>query len=133
VLNRPPVCSAAAPSTDLLWPPNHEFIAVEMLSVTDPEGDTVAITIDSIYQDEPLDFPGSGNTSPDAKGAGTNTAEIRAERAGDGNGRVYHIGFTADDGHGGACSGEVLVSVPKSQGNKEVSVDDGPLFDSTAP
>ena len=48
-----------------------------------------------------------------------------------GNGRVYRISFTADDGNGGSCTGEVLVSVPKSQGKKGAAVDDGPLFDST--
>jgi hypothetical protein len=66
-------------------------------------------------------------------GVGASTAEVRPERAGSGNGRVYHITFTADDGHGGTCSSEVLVGVPKSQGKKGGPVDDGPLFDSTQP
>jgi hypothetical protein len=99
--------------------------------VTDPEGDAIAITIDSIFQDEPVDAPGSGNTSPDGQGVGTSVAEVRAERVGSGNGRVYHIYFTVDDGHGGTCSGEVLVGVPKSQGKKGAPVDDGALYDST--
>ena len=100
-----------------------------MLGVIHPEGNPIAITIDSILQDEPVDAPGSGRTSPDGRGVGTATAEVRAERVGSGNGRVYHIYFTADDGHGGTCSGEVLVGVPKSR--KGTPVDDGPLYDST--
>ena len=104
--------------------------AINVLGVTDPEGDAIAITIDSIFQDEEVDAPDSGNTGPDGQGAGTATAEVRAERVGEGgNGRVYHVGFTADDGHGGACSGEVLVGVPVSK--KDTPVDDGALFDST--
>jgi hypothetical protein len=54
---------------------------------------------------------------------------VRAERDGGGNGRVYHIDFTATDGHGGTCSGAVLVGVPQSESDS--AVDDGPLFDST--
>jgi hypothetical protein len=64
---------------------------------------------------------------------GTPTAEVRAERDGGGNGRVYHISFTADDGHGGTCSGEVLVGVPHDQGVEGDPADDGALYDSTIP
>ncbi len=87
--------------------------------------------IDSIFQDEAVDAPGSGNTSPDGRGVGTSTAEVRAERTAGGNGRVYHIIFTADDGNSGICSGEVLVGVPHDK--KDTPIDDGPLFDSTQP
>jgi len=130
VLNRPLVCSDAAPSIATLWPPNHRFVAIDVLGVTDPEGDPIVITIDSILQDEPVAAAGGGSTSPDGRGVGTATAEVRAERVGGGNDRVYHIYFTADDGHGGTCSGEVLVGVPKSK--ERTPVDDGPLYDSTA-
>jgi CSLREA domain-containing protein len=132
VLNQPPDCLNSSPSVDRLWPPNHKFTSIEITGVTDADGDTISITIDSIFQDEAVDAPGSGNTSPDGKGVGTSTAEVRAERAGGGNGRVYHIGYTASDvGHDGSCSREVLVSVPKSQGKNGAAIDDGALFDST--
>lgn len=124
----PPLgCSGAVPSIATLWPPNHRFVAVNVLGV---QGDSVAITIDNIYQDEPVATPGSGSTSPDGWGVDTATAHVRAERAGGGNGRVYHIGFTAEDGRGDSCSGEVLVGVPHS--DNEAAVDDGALYDSTA-
>ncbi len=135
VLNRPPDCSAAAPSIETIWPPNHKFVLVNVLGVTDPEGDLVSITIDRIRQDEPVDTVGDGRFSPDGQGVGTDTAHVRAERIGTkkapGNGRVYHIGFTADDGHGGSCSSEVLVEVPHDQRGTP-PVDDGALYDSTA-
>jgi hypothetical protein len=66
------------------------------------------------------------------QGIGTSVAEVRAERDGLGNGRYYHIFFTADDGYGGACSGEVLVGVPLNKGAIGAPVDDGALFDSTS-
>ena len=87
----------------------------------------ITITIDSIFQDEAVNAPGSGNTWPDGLGLGTNAAEVRAERVDGGNGRVYRIGFTADDGVGGTCSKVVRVGVPQGALVK----DDGPFFDST--
>ena len=34
--NLPPDCSAAAPSVDQLWPPNHKLVPVTVVGVTDP-------------------------------------------------------------------------------------------------
>ncbi len=131
VINQSPYCSEAAPSAILLWPPNHNFVPIDILGVADPDGDTVTITIDSIFQDEAVDAKGSGNTAPDGEGVGTSTAEVRAERSGKGDGRVYHIGFTAEDGYGGICVGEVTVGVPHDQGQGAIPIDGGALYDST--
>jgi hypothetical protein len=135
--NLPPDCTAVQPSVGLIWPPNHKFVPVDVLGVTDPDGDPISITIDSIFQDEPVDTFGDGRFTPDGQGLGSATAEVRAERAGTkkvpGNGRVYHIGFTAGDGNGGTCAGEVLVGVPHDQGQGSVPIDDSPpSYDSTA-
>lgn len=137
LINFDPDCSAAAASPAALWPPNHKGVDISIVGVTDPDGDVVSITVDSISQDEPVKEAGtgSGNTCPDATGVGTDTPEVRAERAGNkkvpGDGRVYHIAFTAEDGQGGTCEGEVLVCVPHDQGQGSVCIDEGPLFDST--
>jgi len=132
-VNEPPVCDDAVASLDTLWPPNHKFIDINVLGVTDPDGDLVTITIDSIFQDEPTDSLGDGAFSPDAEGVGTDTATVRAERDGTrrapGNGRVYHVGYTADDGNGLTCSGTVTVGVPHDV--QDTPVDEGALFDST--
>jgi hypothetical protein len=69
--------------------------------------------------------------SPDGQGIGTSQAEVRAERNQSGDGRVYHIYFTAVDPSGGTCSGEVLVDVPPDQGGVIDPIDGGPLYDST--
>jgi hypothetical protein len=127
--NSPPDCSNAEPSTARLTPANHKFKAITVRNVTDPDGDDVTITITSIRQDEAVDARDSGNTVPDGQGVGTSTAQGRAERVESGNGRVYHIGFTANDGQGGICMSEILVSVPV--GNRGTAVDEGALFDST--
>ena len=102
--NSAPDCSLASASLAELWPPNHAWTPVTV-SVTDPDGDFVMVTIDAIWQDEAINGRGDGNTAPDADGVGTSVAMLRAERSGRENGRVYEIDFTADDGVGGSCSG----------------------------
>ena len=133
--NAPPDCSNAIPSIDTLWPPNHKFVDINILGVTDPDGDPIDITIDSITQDEPVDANGSGDgyTSPDGVGIGTDTASARAERDGTGNGRVYEISFTATDPFGAECSGAVQVCVPHDQRSEDDCINDGQVYDSTAP
>jgi len=68
-------------------------------------------------------FPGraavaDGGYTPDGGGVGTATALVRAERDGSGDGRVYHIRFTAADGQGGRCSGEVRTAFPTIRGGQ---------------
>lgn len=132
--NMPPDCSSALADPDELWPPNHKFREISVVGVTDPDGDPIVITVDSIFQDEPTNTSGDGSSCPDG-GVGAGTARVRAERSGNkhvpGDGRVYHIDFTADDGHGGQCTGEVTVCVPHDQRPGHVCIDQGPLFEST--
>jgi hypothetical protein len=131
-INHPPDCSNAYADPAVLWPPNHKMVAVSILGVTDPDGDPVSITITSITSDEPTasdEGAGGAKHAPDATGVGTDTAQLRAERSGDGNGRVYEISFTASDGRGGECECSVLVCVPHDQADG--CIDDGQIYDAT--
>jgi hypothetical protein len=129
-VNRPPDCESAYPSIATLWPVNHKFQPIEILGVTDPDGDPVTITITGIKQDEPVNGTGDGNFEPDGYVEGS-TAYVRAERDGARNGRVYTISFQASDDKGASCTGSVIVSVPKSMGKGGAAIDDGPMYDST--
>jgi chitinase len=126
-INDPPLAPAAEPTTALLWPLNHGLVAVGIIGVTDPDNNAT-ITIDSVFQDEPTNGQGDGDTDIDAFINADGTVLIRAERSGNGDGRVYHIHFTASDLEGSA-SGVVTVSVPKKK--KATAIDGGELFDST--
>lgn len=130
-LNAPPDCSEAVASPDLLWAPNHKMAVIRILGVTDPNDDPFTINIDSIFQDEPVNEIGDGHSGPDGAGVGTKHALVRSERSALGNGRVYHIFFTATDSTGLSCSGEVTVGVLLNKSGR-MPVDDGPLYDSTA-
>lgn len=131
VPNLPPVCTGAFASPEALWPPNHKFVPVSVDGVTDPDGDPVAITVTGVAQDEPVDAEGDGTTCGDADGLGTDVVLLRSERSGQGDGRVYHVAFQADDPFGGFCLGEVQVCVRHDNGKGGFCGDQGPLFDST--
>ncbi len=99
--------------------------------VTDPDGDPITVTATGVTQDEPVVDVGARPTCPDARIDG-GMASVRRERSGMGNGRVYHVAFTASDGRGGSCQGSVAVCVPHDQGRASACVDDGPIYDSMA-
>lgn len=129
--NDPPVCKNAKPSDKSLWPPNHKLATVSVQGITDPDNDPVTVTITGITQDEPVNGLGDGDTAPDGFGVGTGQAQLRQERSGTGNGRVYAIQFRAEDGKGGSCTGRVSVGVPHDQGRGSMPIDDGQNYDST--
>ena len=151
--NQPPDVSKAYPSQECLWPPNHSFVNITIEGVTDPDGDPITIEILNITSDEPtasthwsccehleVDFdqylcgcePQSCCHAPDAHGIGTETAQLRAERFGNGNGRVYVITFVASDGRGGESVGNVAVYVPHDEhGGTCHCIDDGQYYDAT--
>ncbi|HUT06036.1 MAG TPA: hypothetical protein VMW74_05040, partial [Nitrosopumilaceae archaeon] len=114
---------------DHISKPNKKFIDVSINGITDPDGDTVSILITGITQDEPTSGLKKNDPSPDGNGVGTDTAQVRAERDSNGDGRVYEISFTADDGNGETCSSSVNVFVPLNK--KTDPVNSGQNFDST--
>jgi hypothetical protein len=152
LFNHPPDVSGAYPSKECLWPPDHKFVNVTIEGVTDPDGDPVTIRILNITSDEPtVSTPWlcghhkfhyhhhchchhncTVYDAPDAYGIGTDTAHLRAERLGNGNGRVYVITFLASDGRGGETVGSVKVYVPHDRSDGTWNcIDDGQLYDAT--
>lgn len=127
--NRAPVCSAAAANPSIIRQVNHKMIPVTIVGVTDIDNDPVQIKVTAISQDEGISGLGSGRTQFDASGVGTASAQVRAERSGMGDGRVYRIAFDAIDGKGGQCSGSVKVEVPHD--NRISAPDSGSGFDSS--
>jgi hypothetical protein len=101
--------------------------------VQDPDNDPFAILITAITQDEPTNGLGDGDKSPDGSGVGTAEAQLRKERSGAGDGRVYLIRFEATDNLDGICTGAVAVGVPRDQGRGSTPIDSGQAFDSTQP
>jgi hypothetical protein len=131
--NAPPDCSAASAAPGMLLRPDHRFRSVAISGVGDPDGDPVRVVVDAVFQDERVARHFFGNSAPDARGVGGERVELRAESHERGDGRVYHLAFSGDDGRGGSCSGSATVCVPRNYGwrRSDSCVDQGPLYDST--
>jgi len=105
-----------------LWPPNHQY---ESISVTDfvasaSDNCDPSVNLNSVYilkitSDEAENGNGDGNTLNDIViGADCKTAQLRAERSGNGDGRVYTITFKVKDSAGNFTTATAQVTVRKS-------------------
>lgn len=126
--NDPPVCELALASPALIWPPNKKMITVKINNVSDPDNEEVIIKILNVAQDESSNELGSNNFISDAVIQGQDLL-LRAERAGDGNGRIYEITFSAQDNSGKSCIGKVNVCIPHTPSLGRC-IDDGFRFPS---
>ncbi len=127
-INRHPTCAGASAQPAKLWPPNHKYRSISVRGVVDPDGYIPEIVATEVWQDEPINGLGDGDTSPDAR---LSPLQVRAERSGTANGRVYHVRFQAEDPEGGRCTGEVTVCVPHDNSPGSTCGDEGPLYSST--
>lgn len=126
-MNRPPDCSVAVASPSTLGPPNGKLIPIGVHGITEADGDPFTLTFTEVRQDEPLSRPGT----PDATGVGTGALFVRSDRAGKGDGRVYHVAFEARDVLGAACAGKITVCVPHDAHKGAVCGDSGAVVDSS--
>ena len=123
--------------TIVLLPPNHDYhtfkIADLISSVTDTCDASLGLAdavITQVTSDEPVKAPSSGNTQNDIVIASDcRSAQLRIERQGGGNGRVYDIALHVQDPAGNRTTATVQVMVPA---NGLGAVDDGPHYTVTS-
>jgi hypothetical protein len=109
----PPVISSVSASPNVLWPPNHKMAPVAVaVSASDVSSPPVTCKITSVTSNEPLIGPGSGHTAPDWQITGDLSVNLRAERSGTGNGRVYTLAVQCTDASNNSSSARTTVSVP---------------------
>ena len=120
-------------TTDQIWPPNHQYhtfnvsdFVASASSTCDSSVDINDVVIQKVSSDEPENSAGAdGNTvndiviAPDCK-----SVQLRAERDGSLNGRVYTITFKVSDSFGNSTTMTVTVTVPVN--NNGTAVDNGP-------
>ena len=119
-------------SPDMLWPPNHKMVdIIAVVTVSDVCDAAPSVVLTSITSDEPDNTHGTpwdadngasgdGNTNDDIQGAedGTEDCEfqLRAERCGTEDGRVYTITYTVTDASGNSADASATVVVPRDMG-----------------
>jgi hypothetical protein len=117
----PTITSIAVTPTVLetLWPPSHKMKTVTLVvtasDVCDGSSGGPVCQISEITSNEPIDGLGDGDTAPDWEILGPLQANLRAERSGTGNGRIYTLTVTCKDQQNNASTGSTIVTVPKSQ------------------
>lgn len=109
-----------------LWPPNHKFhtISGSDCVVDRCDGEDVDVVFHYASSDEPVNAKGDGNTEPDIILA-CDSVQLRAERQGGSDGRVYKLGWKAVDAAGNPTEGTCVVAVPHDQSGRE-AVDSTP-------
>jgi hypothetical protein len=116
-----------------LWPPNHKYSTFNVTdfvasasSTCDPNVDINDVVIQKVSSDEPEDsLSGADGTTlldiiiaPDCK-----SLQLRSERDGNLNGRVYTITFKVTDAFGNSTTATARVTVPLNHGS--AAVDNG--------
>jgi len=129
-----PDCTAARAEPAVVTSRRLALVPVAITGVGDPEGGPVTIEVTGVRQDEPgWDWLGAwcGLFGIECRDATLDPLAVRAWAELQGDGRVYHVSFTATDAAGNAADGEVTVCVPLRPRLAPTCVDGGPLFDST--
>ncbi len=124
-----------------LWPPNHDLQAVNVrVRVQDrcsSESDSV-VELVSVESNEPDNGTGDGNTVNDIQdadlGSDDRSVLLRAERKGNGHGRIYTLTYRVTDGHGNETDAEARVYVPHDASDlKDLIGDDDDDLDDMEP
>jgi uncharacterized repeat protein (TIGR01451 family) len=113
-----------------MWPPNHKYQTVQLTNFVTGASDNCGgvslsnVVIEKVTSDEIENGNGDGNTTNDIVIASNcKSVQLRSEREGDGNGRVYTITFKVTDTHGNVGRATAKVVVPHNPG--ETPVDSG--------
>jgi len=131
VNNGTPVITLSS-STATMWPPNHQYqtfnitdFVASASSSCDSSVDINDVVIQKVSSDEPENSNGAdGNTVNDIVIApNCKSVQLRRERDGNLNGRVYTITFKVTDSFGNSTTATVKVNVPIS--NNGTAVDNG--------
>jgi hypothetical protein len=120
-----------------LWPPNHHYVTVKLSDCAANAQDACSGTlpvdqygrITHVTSDEVEDGHGNGDghTCEDIVLTSPSSLQLRSERNGTGDGRVYTVHYTVIDLAGNASPGSCTVRVPHDQSGRPAE-DSGPAF-----
>jgi hypothetical protein len=112
----PPTIKSVTATPNVLWPPNHKMVPVSAtVDVSDICDLTPTCKIVSVTSNEPVEDKGDGKTAPDWQIVGDLSVNLRAERSGTGNGRVYTLAVQCTDASNNSSTARTTVSVPHNR------------------
>ena len=116
----PPAINDLFVTPPVLWPPNHKMknVTVNYTSSDNCPG-PISCQI-NVTSDEPENGTGDGDQAPDWDVLNDHHIKLRAERAGNGDGRVYTIKVTCTDQYGNATDSVRTVLVPKNMSARDI-------------
>jgi len=112
----PPTIRSIVATPNLLWPPNHKMRSIQVAVRADDACGPVQWRITEIPSNEAVDGPGDGHSSPDWLIKAPHRALVRAERSGNGFGRIYTLQIEVSDMSQNTTTGTVTVVVPHDRG-----------------
>jgi hypothetical protein len=112
--NEPPKIINASATPSVLWPPNHKMVNIAVrYSVKDDHTKPSDVVCKlSVTSNEPI-------SDSDFAIVDAHRVKVRAERLGEGDGRIYTITITCVDEDGLSSSKQVAVVVPHDKGKKK--------------
>jgi uncharacterized repeat protein (TIGR01451 family) len=113
--NQLPTITGESTSPSALWPPNHMLRDVFISYDAADNCGAVNCVITNVKSNEPINGTGDGDAAPDWEIVDAHHVRLRAERAGNGTGRIYTITITCTDSAGNSSSNSVTVRVPRNQ------------------
>lgn len=117
----PPVISNVSATPNVLWPANHKMRDV-VINYTAVDNCSPVTNVLTVTSNEPVNGTGDGDSDPDWIVIDNHNIKLRAERAGNGSGRVYTVTITSTDDCGNASSTQTTISVPHDMRKTDVFV-----------
>src|SRR5262249_40950138 len=114
---QPPALGTPSATPNSLWPPNHTMQDIA-ISYASSDNCSVACVVSDITSNEPINGTGDGDTAPDWQFVDATHIKVRAERAGNGNGRIYTATVTCTDPANNSTSRTTQVLVAHDKGRK---------------
>ena len=112
-----------------LWPPDHSYHTVNVGDLVASANDScdAAVNLNSVVIAQVSSDEGTASSADIVIAADCKSMQLRADRDGGGDGRVYTITFRVRDVNGNSTSATARVTVPHDEGHPN-AIDSGAVY-----
>lgn len=113
-IDQTPPAVACSVNPNVLWPPDNKLVTVNVsVTMTDTLSGPAGFTLLSVTSNEP--DSGQGDINGFVTGTPSVSGQLRAQRLGSGNGRIYTLTYSGLDRAGNPATCTTTVSVPHDE------------------